>query len=181
MKVATHSIKKLFAVGILMVYATISFAQEAPSLTDPEVASVAVIANQIDISYAEIALKKSKNKEILEFANRMVTDHNAVIKQAVDLVTKLSVTPKENAVGSSLLEEAENTRKKLRKAGKKKFDKLYIDNEVAYHKAVIGAVKGLLIPESDNKELKSLLEAVLPALEAHLGHAEMVQKGLHSY
>ena len=43
---------------------------------------------------------------------------------------------------------------------------------------MIAAVKDLLIPESDNAELKALLETVLPALEAHLGHAEMVQKKL---
>lgn len=156
----------------------ISFAQQKNELSDPEVASVAVVANQIDINYAEIALKKSKNKKILEFANRMITDHNAVIQQAVDLVTRLSVTPKDNAVSKSLLENAEKTIKKLRQAKTKKFDKLYIDNEVEYHKAVIAAVRNLLIPESDNNELKELLEAVLPALEAHLGHAEMVQKQL---
>jgi putative membrane protein len=163
----------------LALFTTTSvFSQNKTTLSDPEVASVAVVANQIDISYAEIAIKKSKNKKILEFANRMITDHNAVIKQAVALVTKLSVTPKDNAVSQSLNDNAEKTRKMLRNASKKEFDKMYIDNEVAYHKAVISAIRDLLIPESDNKELKELLEDVLPALEAHLGHAEMVQKGL---
>ena len=108
----------------------------------------------------------------------MITDHNAVINQAVALVTKLSVTPKDNAVSQSLLNGAEKTKKTLRKATRKNFDKLYIDNEVAYHKAVIAAVKDLLIPESENKELKGLLQTVLPALEAHLGHAEMIQMRL---
>ena len=166
------------AITLAIITTTFGFSQESPTLTDPEVASVAVVANQIDISYAEIAVKKSKNKEILNFANRMITDHNAVIQQAVALVTKLNVTPKDNAVSQSLLKGAEETKKMLRKASRKNFDKLYIDNEVAYHKAVIAAVRDLLIPESDNKELKALLETVLPALEAHLGHAEMVQKKL---
>ncbi len=173
------TIKLITAVIVLAIFTTtIGFSQESPTLTDPEVASVAVVANQIDISYAEIALKKSKNKEILDFAKRMITDHNAVIGQAVALVTKLSVTPKDNAVSQSLLEGAEKTKKMLRKANRKSFDKLYIDNEVTYHKAVIAAVRDLLIPESDNEELKGLLETVLPALEAHLGHAEMVQMKL---
>jgi len=173
------TIKFITAIIILVIMTpTISFSQENPTLSDSEVASVAVVANQIDISYAEIALKKSKNKEILDFAKRMITDHNAVIEQAVTLVTKLSVTPEDNAVSQSLSEGAEKTKKTLRKATRKEFDKLYIDNEVAYHKAVIAAVRDLLIPESDNGELKGLLEAVLPALEAHLGHAEMVQMKL---
>ncbi|WP_449440579.1 DUF4142 domain-containing protein [Pedobacter steynii] len=62
----------------------------------------------------------------------------------------------------------------LSKSGKA-FDKAYIENEVAYHKAVIGAVEGLLIPSSKNAELKALLEKVVPALKVHLSHAEMVQ------
>lgn len=56
------------------------------------------------------------------------------------------------------------------------FNKAYIDNEVAYHKAVIAAVETVLIPNAGNKELKDLLLSVLPILKTHLGHAEMVQK-----
>ena len=58
------------------------------------------------------------------------------------------------------------------------FDKAYIDNEVAYHKAVINAVENVLIPDANNADLKSLLQNVLPVLKTHLEHAEMVQKNL---
>jgi putative membrane protein len=152
------------------------FAQENPKLSDAEVASVAVVANQIDISYAEIAKEKSKDAEILKFAETMTNDHKAVIGQASALVKKLGVTPKENAVGQKLLADAEQTKKTLRSKSGKAFNKAYIDNEVAYHKAVIGAVEGLLIPESENAELKALLQNIVPALKTHLEHAEMVQK-----
>ena len=151
------------------------FAQENPKLSDPEVASVAVVANQIDISYGEIAKERSKNADILKFAETMISDHKAVIAQAAALVQKLGVTPKDNAVSQKLLADAEKTKKTLRSKSGKAFDKAYIDNEVAYHKAVIAAVEGLLIPETDNKELKDLLENVVPALKTHLEHAIMVQ------
>lgn len=156
----------------------IVFAQNNPKLTDAEVASVAVVANQIDISYAEIAKKKSKDAEILKFADTMINDHNAVIGQAAALVKKLGVTPKDNAVSQQLLSDAEKTKKVLNSKSGKAFDKAYTDNEVAYHKAVIGAIENLLIPETDNPELKELLTNVVPALKIHLGHAEMVQKML---
>lgn len=174
MKKPSNNKRNSFVLAMIM-FSAFSFAQQKPQLTDPEIASVAVVANQIDIKYAEIALKTSKNKDVKEFAESMSRDHNAVIKQAVALVTKLGVTPKDNAVSQSLEAGAEKTRKELSQKSGKEFDKAYIDNEVAYHKAVIGAVRDLLIPQSKNAELKSLLEAVLPALEAHLGHAEMVQ------
>lgn len=163
------------ATVLLAVLAAPAIAQDV-KLTDPEIASVAVTANQIDINYALIAKDKSKDKEILRFAETMATDHKAVIEQAVALVTKLKVTPKDNAVSKKLMADAEKTKKTLLLKSGKAFDKAYIDNEVAYHKAVISAVEDLLIPSSKNAELKALLTKVVPALKTHLAHAEMVQK-----
>lgn len=153
-----------------------SIAQDNLKLSDAEVAYVAVIANQIDISYAEIAKQKSSDPEILKFAATMERDHTAVIAQAAALAKKLGITPVENAVSRKLLADAEKTKKTLRAKTGKSFNIAYINNEVAYHKAVIEAVEGLLIPETDNPELKQLLQNVVPALKAHLGHAEMLQK-----
>jgi putative membrane protein len=168
-----------FFVGALVLFTMFSLplvAQNNPQLSDAEVASVAVVANQIDINYAELAKKKSTNPEILRFAETMASDHKAVISQAAALVQKLGVTPKDNAVSQKLLSDAEKTKKQLSAKKGKAFDKAYIDNEVAYHKAVIAAVETLLIPETENAELKSLLQNVLPALKTHLEHATHVQK-----
>ena len=128
--------------------------------------------------YAEIAKKKSKNSEVTNFAETMIKDHNAVLAQASALVKKLNVTPKDNAVSQKLNSDAEKTRNDLNGKSGGDFDKAYIDNEVAYHKAVIDAVKNVLIPETENQELKDLLTNILPALDTHLQHAEMLQKKL---
>jgi len=166
-----------FTIGMaLLVTSVLQVSAQTTKLSDPEVASVAVTANQIDINYAEIAKVKSKNAEVLRFAETMITDHKAIIAQAVALVTKLKVTPKDNAVSQKLSSDAEKTKKSLLKKSGKAFDKAYIDNEVSYHKAVIAAVEGVLIPSATNPELKALLQKVVPALKTHLAHAEMVQK-----
>ncbi len=151
-------------------------AQQSLQLTDPEVASVAVTANQVDIDYAQIALRISKNEQVLNFARTMANDHKAVIAQAVALVTKLKVTPETNSFTKKLLADAEKTKKELSSKKGKAFDRAYINNEVAYHKAVISVVETILIPETDNEEVRTLLQNVVPALKAHLAHAEMVQK-----
>jgi putative membrane protein len=125
-----------FSMAFLLVFSLPSLAQN-PKLTDPEIASVAVVANQIDINYAAIAKEKSKNAEVLRFAETMTNDHKAIIAQAVELVTKLKVTPQDNAVSQKLNADAEKTKKLLLKKSGKAFDKAYIDNEVAYHKVDI--------------------------------------------
>jgi len=101
-----------------------------------------------------------------------------VIDQAVALVKKLNVTPKENATGKQLMADAKKTQASLRTKSGSAFDKAYVDNEVAYHQAVISTVQNVLIPEAKNSELKQLLQNVMPALKTHLEHAQMLQKNL---
>lgn len=170
--------KTALVTGLILFFVAIfssAFAQEAPKLSDAEIASVAVVANQNDIDFAHIALKKSKDKKVLDLAKTMVADHQAIIDMAVALVTKLKVTPQDNAVSKQYVASAKETLKKLDAEPAKTFDKTYVDNEVAYHKAVIAAVKTVLIPQAQNEELKALLQKALPILETHLHHAEMVQ------
>ena len=113
---------------------------------------------------------------MLEFAKSMTADHQAVIDMAVALVTKLKVTPKDNAVSKQYVASAKQTMKMLNSKSGKAFDKAYVNNEVEYHKAVIAAVKTVLIPQAQNVELKALLQKVVPILNTHLEHAKMVQK-----
>ena len=147
-------------------------------LTDPEIASVAVTADQIDIDYAAIAKKKSKNKQVLEFAATMAKDHGSVNAKAIALAKKLGVTPQDNPTTQSLLSQATTTKEMLNSKSGADFDKAYIDNEVAYHKAAIGVVENTLIPDATNPELKSLLESALPIFKGHLEHAEKIQAAL---
>ncbi|HWJ29280.1 MAG TPA: DUF4142 domain-containing protein, partial [Flavisolibacter sp.] len=151
----------LIAMLFTLLLADSSQAQTKTKLSDAEVAFVAVTANQIDISYAEIAKQRSNDPDVIKFAQTMERDHKAVVAQAVALAKKLGVTPKDNAVSRKLLADAEKTKKTLRSKSAKAFNKAYIDNEVAYHKAVIAAVEGLLIPETENGELKQLLQTVV--------------------
>lgn len=167
------------ATACLLFFSSATWAQSSSKLTDPEIASVAVTANQIDVSYGKIALKKAKNPEIRKFAETMIRDHSEIIKQAVALATKLHVTPKTNATTNSLLEGEKKTTKLLNSKKGMAFDEAYIDNEVAYHKAVINAVQNVLVPDCQNGQLKDLLTKVLPLLNSHLQMAESTQSEMH--
>ena len=64
---------------------------------DAQIAHIAYTAGAIDIKAAQLALQKSKNKEVRDFAENMVHDHTAVNDQALALVKKLKVTPRTTA------------------------------------------------------------------------------------
>ena len=111
-------------------------------------------------------------------AQQMVTDHTGVNKAAVDLVTKLKVTPQENSTSQGLKDGGRKNIEKLKGLKGAAFDKAYVDHEVAYHQAVLDAVDKTLIPSAKNAELKALLVKVRPAFVAHLEHAKMLQASL---
>jgi putative membrane protein len=54
--------------------------------TDPQIAHIAYTAGNIDVKAGELAVKKTKSKEVLEFAKDMVRDHKAVNEKALALV-----------------------------------------------------------------------------------------------
>jgi len=150
----------------------------AQSVTDAQIASIVVTANQVDIDAGKLATSMASNAEVKKFADQMITDHTGVNKSAVDLVTKLKVTPEDNSTSQSLKAGGEKNLANLKTLKGAAFDKAYIDNEVAYHQAVIDAVDKTLIPSASNAELKALLVKVRPAFVAHLEHAKHIQSSV---
>ena len=126
----------------------------------------------------KLAETKASKNDVKVFGKQMVTDHSGVNKQAVDLVTKLKVTPEDNPTSQSLKSGGANNVKSLQGLTGAAFDKAYVDHEVAYHQQVIDALDKVLIPNAKNEELKALLVKVRPAFVAHLEHAKMMQSSL---
>ncbi|WP_443748586.1 DUF4142 domain-containing protein [Asticcacaulis solisilvae] len=148
-------------------------------INDAQIAHIAYTAGNIDIDAAKLALKKSHNPRVRAFAEDMARDHKAVNDKALALLGKLKVTPEDNATSQALKAGADAEAKKLEALDSAAFDKAYVDNEVAYHKTVNGALRDTLIPNAQNADLKSLLQTGLKLFEAHQAHAEMVDGELH--
>jgi len=143
-------------------------------LTDPQIAHIAYTAGNIDIAAARQAQSKASNKDVRSFADDMVRDHEAVNKQALDLVKKLNVTPEDNDTSKALSKQAADKLAELGKLSGAAYDKAYVANEVAYHKTVNGALETQLIPSASNAELKGLLQTGLKIFQGHQQHAEHV-------
>lgn len=150
----------------------------AAGLDDPTIVAIFDAANTWDIETSRVALKKSHNKSVREFAGMMVRDHKAVRQMGRDLARKLSVTPTPPGKDFALAVDHAAIMKTLRSTHGKAFDKAYIDHEVSYHQAVIDAVTTQLLPATKNAELKALELKVAPNFQAHLAAGKAVQEKL---
>lgn len=151
-----------------------SLAHAAEGPTDPQIAHIAYTAGTVDIGYAEIALRRSKDKAVRDFAMSMVKDHKAVNDKALALVKKLGVTPEDNETSQTLASQAAAKRAELKRLSGAAFDRAYAENELAYHSFVNEAVKTQLIPSATNGELRDLLKVGLKIFQGHQEHAQHV-------
>lgn len=165
------------AIAALSLMSGAAMAQAAKP-TDPQIAHIAYTAGVIDITAAKQAISKASNKDVKAFAQDMVRDHEAVNKQALDLVKKLNVTPQDNDTSKTLSKQASDKLAELAKLSGPAYDKAYVANEVAYHKAVNSALETQLIPSATNAELKGLLQTGLKIFQGHQQHAEHVAANL---
>jgi len=171
-----NSLLYTFPAACLAFASATAWAQAAPN--DAQIAGIVVEANTVDINAGDLARTSAKNPQVKDFAQRMVTDHSGVNKQATALVQKLKVTPEASDTSKALKDAGAANIAKLKGLKDAAFDKAYVDNEVTYHQTVLDAIDKTLIPSAKNAELKGLLEKVRPAFDAHLQHAKQIQASL---
>ena len=178
-------------VALLSVSADLAIAQTTSSsssataqakLDDPTIVAIFDAANTWDIETGSLGVKRGRDTAVKEFSQMLVRDHRVVRQQGRDLAKKLGVHPTPPK-DFQLYKDHLAARKKLEKLHGEAFDKAFLENEVAYHKAVIDAVTTTLLPAIQNAELKALVTKVAPAFQAHMMRAQQLldnmTKGSH--
>lgn len=143
------------------------------ALDDPTIVAIFDAANTYDIEAASLAIKKGTTPRIRDFASMLVKAHTGARQQGRDLAKKLGVTPTPPAV-NPLAADHEAAMKKLRGLSGTAFDRAFLENEIAYHKAVIGAVQNTLLPAIQNAELKAFVVRISPVFVQHEQAAEQL-------
>jgi putative membrane protein len=141
-------------------------APSAPALDDATIVAIFDAANTADIETGELGATKGSTKTIRDFGAMLARDHKAVRQQGRDLAKKLGVTPTPPKDDNSAKDHAA-VMKKLSGLSGAEFDKAFLQSEVGYHDAVIGAIQSTLLPAIQNDELKQLVVKVAPAFAAH--------------
>jgi putative membrane protein len=183
---ARHSIflRAALVTGALLLTAAASprvrDSQAAPAaLDDATIVAIFDAANGWDIETGQLAEKKGTTKEIREFGAMLAHDHAMVRQQGRDLAKKLGVHPTPPK-DFAMAKDHEAALATLRAAKGAEFDRAFLQNEVAFHKAVIDAVTTTLLPAIQNHELKDFVTRIGPAFQAHMMAAQSMLDALKS-
>jgi putative membrane protein len=145
--------------------------------TDANIFALLDEANAADSTAGAVAVTKGTASAVRDFGRRMVRDHHQLRAQGEALAKKLKITPAAPA-DDPVTPAAQKHMDNINATAKgKDFDKAYIDGEVDRHKAVLElATKAA--GQTQNTELKNLIQKAAPVIQGHLDLAESVQKNL---
>ncbi|MFA7506420.1 MAG: DUF4142 domain-containing protein [Burkholderiaceae bacterium] len=134
------------------------------------------LENAVQASYAEIegsrlALEKSENPEVQDFAQKMIDEHEAIVGEVSGLAMAKRLTPPE---GPSVMQRAEITALKALSGGA--FDTMYVNRiAVAAHENSVESFEEAS-REAQDPEVKALAGQILPRLQEHLRMAQALNE-----
>jgi putative membrane protein len=134
-------------------------------------------ANAADSSAGAVAATKGTAAAVRTFARDMMRDHHTLRVQGAALAKKLNITPSAPSDDPVAPMAQTETNTLTSTAKGKDFDKAYIDAEVDAHKAVLD-LANKSAAQTQNTELKNLIQKAAPVITAHLNKAESIQKTL---
>jgi putative membrane protein len=146
-------------------------AELAAPLSDGQIAAITDGLNSGEIEQAKVAKSKSKNKDVLAFANMMIEHHGQAKKQQA----ALKETPETSPLSTQLQGEAQQTLTKLQQANGADFDRAYLEAQVDGHQKALDTLKSKLLPSAKTPELTKYLRELQPKIEQHLARARTLR------
>lgn len=128
---------------------------------DAEVVSGLIAANSEEIKLAELAKKKSANKEVKDIAGMLVKDHTAALGELRDLADKkgLMIAAEDTAASNKAYKDLDDEKGK-------EFDKEWCSKLTDKHKNTIDKLEGLS-NENVDPDLKTWASNILPKIRIH--------------
>jgi predicted outer membrane protein len=147
-------------------------------LSDGQVAAIMIEANGGEVLAAGVASSKSMNPAVLDFAAMMTTDHNAANARLVAILQSTHIAAEDSDQRRTLSMQADLTLNGLWAAPLPTFDTTYVQSQVEMHMMVLALLRDVLIPTTQNAQLRAELQMEQTAVTAHLQHAQQLLAAL---
>ena len=165
------------AAGMVFMVLSGGTPRAVATLDDATILAVFDQANQADILTGWLGAKYGDSEDVRALGRMVARDHAAVQQMGRELARKLDIVPTPPDGDTSVADAAKTIALLQSKRGSE-FDRTYLKHEVAFHQAVIDALRGTLLPAAKSGELRHLLESVLPGFEAHLAATKSAARKL---
>jgi putative membrane protein len=135
------------------------------SAADKDFMKNTAIAGMTEIKLGHVAEKNSSNKQVLDFAAKMISDHTNASNNLKKVASEKSVP-----LPASLDVKHQGIVDKLSKLKGAKFDNEYMKQMAEDHKAVVASIEAEQKVARDS--LKNFCDQTLPVVQGHLKMAD---------
>lgn len=132
----------------------------------------ASVAGKFEIDSSKLALEKSKNADVREFAQQMIDDHTKASEKLKATLPAAGVDA--SAAKDTLDSKHQKIMNELKSASGDAFDKKYIAAQVDAHDEAVTLFK-TYSNKGDDKALQGFASETLPTLEKHKEHVEQLK------
>lgn len=139
---------------------------------DAKFSTTAAMGGMAEVEFAKIALAKSTNAKIKEFANMMVTDHGKANEELMTIATSKNIT-----LPGALDEDHLKMQNDLNAKTGVDFDKKYVDMMVDGHQKTLDLMEKEAKDGMD-ADLKAFATKTAPVVKGHLDMIKAIKDGL---
>ena len=144
----------------------------AVPMMDANVAAVAHASNMDEIQTSQVALQRSQNAQVRQFAQQMITEHTAVDQQMQQMLQAKGMTMQPNQPAQAAMQATAATVANLNQRSGADFDRAYMTHQVQAHRWTLTSLDQSLIPATRDGDMKAFLSGkVRPAVAMHLDMA----------
>jgi len=115
-----------------------------------------------EIQSSELALEKSQNENVRQFAERMVSDHRSTTEQITSAASEAGL----NAAPPQLTPMQQDMMSELQAASGDAFDQAYIQQQRQAHEMALGLHRNFA-ENGDTAQLQQVANEAVPVIEQH--------------
>ncbi len=151
----------------------------ASKMSDANIVAMLTAADSFEVAVGKLALTRTADKRVKNFAHMLVNDHTQHEGDMKDLAGRQGITPAPPANDTGAQHMAD-VMGRLRSAGRgSRFDNVFVSAMIADHQQDIKEVQQMA-STANNDALKQELGQTIPKLQEHLNHAMELKDQIRS-
>lgn len=147
-----------------------AMAKKMAAMTPVQFADKVATSDRFEIETSQMALKKTKDEKLRDYANMMIEDHGKSTKQLTQIAgaKKIKPTPKLDAEQQKMMTELKGA------AAVAAFEQAYLKGQVAGHERTLATLQAYSDRGTDAK-MKGFAKQMIPIVQRHLEEARTLQ------
>lgn len=141
------------------------------TVTDADAAGIGWTLNDGEVKLARLAVQNASSQAVRDFAQMMINDHTSANTQ----LQAHGFGKIDNPATGTLNRVVDRTMATLQSKSGAAFDQAYIASQVDLHQSALDTVRSTLLPSATNPDLRSTLNTMNSAVQAHLQRARELQ------